>query len=385
MPKLTDSPRRKLLKSTPGQMDMIFFLLTMMLLVIGLIMLFSASYANSYYLLGNSFHYISNQMIFAVAGVAAMLFISKVVDYHLFHKLTYLMMGLSLVLLVVVFFMPPLNNAHRWIFVGSGALTISFQPSEIAKFSMIVLFAHWMSINPKSTRSIPGLIPYLGVMGVLMLLLIAEPHLSATVIIVALAVIMLIIGGMNLKLLFAAGIVGAPSMLLLIFIMGKWDRLMGRVTSWLDPFVDARGDGWQTIQSLYSIGSGGLMGTGIGNSRQKYLFLPEPQNDFIFAIVCEELGFIGATLIIMLFALLIWRGFVIGMRAKDRFGSYIAFGLTAQIALQLILNIAVATNTMPNTGIGLPFFSYGGTSLMMLLGQVGVLLNISRQSKPESD
>ena len=149
--------------------------------------------------------------------------------------------------------------------------------------------------------------------------------------------------------------------------------------------MEARGDGWQTIQSLYSIGSGGLMGTGIGNSRQKYLFLPEPQNDFIFAIVCEELGFIGATLIIMLFALLIWRGFVIGMRAKDRFGSYIAFGLTAQIALQVILNIAVATNTMPNTGIGLPFFSYGGTSLMMLLGQVGVLLNISRQSKPESD
>ncbi len=385
MANVTNSLKRKLIKPMSGQMDMVFFLLTMLLLVIGLVMLFSASYANAYYLLGDSFRYIKNQMIFAVAGVAAMLFISKVIDYHIFHRLVYLMMGISLVLLVVVFFMPALNDAHRWIFIGSGNYSISFQPSEIAKFSLVVLFAHWMSINPKSTRSISGLIPYFAAMGAIMLLLIPEPHLSATVIIAVLAVIMLIIGGMNLKLLVAGAFAGVPSLLLLIFIMGKWDRLMGRVSSWLDPFLDARGDGWQTIQSLYSIGSGGLMGTGFGNSRQKYLFLPEPQNDFIFAIVCEELGFFGATLILMLFALLVWRGFVIGMQAKDRFGSYIAFGLTTQIALQVILNIAVATNTVPNTGIGLPFFSYGGTSLMMLLGQVGVLLNISRQTKPGSE
>ena len=156
-------------------------------------------------------------------------------------------------------------------------------------------------------------------------------------------------------------------------------------TDWRNPEADAQGDGWQTLQSLYSIGFGGLMGTGIGKSRQKYLFLPEPQNDFIFAIVCEELGFIGATLILLLFALLIWRGFVIGVRARDRFGSFIALGLTVQLALQVLLNIAVATNSFPNTGIGLPFFSYGGTSLLMLLGQVGVILSVSRQSKPEDE
>ena len=194
---------------------------------------------------------------------------------------------------------------------------------------------------------------------------------------------MLILGGLNLKWLGGLIAGGVPAGLLLIFIMGKWDRLMGRVTSWLNPEADARGDGWQTLQSLYSIGSGGLMGTGIGNSRQKYLFLPEPQNDYIFAIICEELGFIGATLILLLFALFIWRGFVIGARARDRFGSFLALGLTVQLALQVLLNIAVVTNTIPATGIGLPFFSYGGTSLMMVLGQVGVLLSISRQPKTE--
>ena len=219
----------------------------------------------------------------------------------------------------------------------------------------------------------------------IILLLIAEPHLSAMVIVVGMALIMLILGGLNLRLLGAAVVGGVPLGLLAIFVMGKWDRLMGRLQVWWNPEADARGDGWQTLQSLYSIGSGGLMGTGIGNSRQKYLFLPEPQNDFIFAIVCEELGFIGATLILLLFALLIWRGFVIGVRARDRFGSFIALGLTAQLALQVLLNIAVATNSFPNTGIGLPFFSYGGTSLMMLLGQVGVILSVSRQTKPEDE
>ena len=356
-------------------------LITMLLLVIGLIMLFSASYANAYYLLGNSLLYIRRQLLFAVPGVIAMYVISRI-DYHIFHKFAYPLMAASLVMLVIVFFMPALNNAHRWIFIGK---LINFQPSEIAKFSLVILYAHWMSINPGSVRRIEGLIPYGCVLGVIILLLIAEPHLSAMVIVVGMALIMLILGGLNLRLLGAAVVGGVPLGLLVIFVMGKWDRLMGRLQVWWNPEADARGDGWQTLQSLYSIGSGGLMGTGIGNSRQKYLFLPEPQNDFIFAVVCEELGFIGATLILLLFALLIWRGFVIGVRARDRFGSFIALGLTAQLALQVLLNIAVATNSFPNTGIGLPFFSYGGTSLMMLLGQVGVILSVSRQTKPEDE
>lgn len=381
MAKISDSPRRKLFRPVQGQMDIIFFLATMLLLVIGLIMLFSASYPNAYYLLGNSLHYISRQMAFAVLGVIAMYVISKA-DYHIFHRLAYPLLGASLVMLVVVFFMPAINHAHRWIFIGN---IINFQPSEIAKFSLVILFAHWMSINPRSVRTLYGLIPYICAVGVFALLLVAEPHLSATFIMGGMAVIMLILGGLNLRWLGGLIAAGAPLGLLVIFVMGKWDRLVGRFMVWWNPEADARGDGWQTLQSLYSIGSGGLMGTGIGKSRQKYLFLPEPQNDFIFAIVCEELGFIGATLILLLFALLIWRGFVIGVRARDRFGSFIALGLTVQLALQVLLNIAVATNSFPNTGIGLPFFSYGGTSLLMLLGQVGVILSVSRQSKPEDE
>lgn len=163
------------------------------------------------------------------------------------------------------------------------------------------------------------------------------------------------------------------------------ERIMYRVNVWRDPFLDPRGSGFQTIQSLYAIGSGGLLGTGIGNSRQKYLFLPEPQNDFVFAIVCEELGFIGAVLVILLFVLLIWQGFSIAVKARDRFGMLLAAGLTAQVGIQAILNVAVVTNTIPNTGISLPFFSYGGSSLLMLLAQMGIILSVSRQTAMEKE
>lgn len=362
-------------------MDMTFLILVLLLLTIGLVMLFSASYANAYYIMGNSFHYISSQVLYAAMGIVAMLFISYF-DYHMFHQLARPMMILSLLLLVVVFGMPPLNNAHRWIFIGS---SINFQPSEIAKFAVVILFAHWISIDPRGVTTITGLVPYGAVLLILAGLLIAEPHLSATILIVGIGAVMIVLGGANLRFLISAGGLGVAAMLFLVVALGKLDRAMGRIEHWLNPFLDPRGDGFQTIQSLYSIGSGGLMGAGIGGSRQKYLFLPEPQNDFIFSIVCEELGFIGATLIILLFAVLIWRGFVIGIRAKDRFGALIAIGLTSQIALQVLLNIAVATNTIPNTGIGLPFFSYGGTSMMMLLGQIGVILSISRQTKLEKE
>lgn len=365
-----------------GPLDMTFLLLVLLLLTIGLVMLFSASYANAYYLMDNSFHYISRQLVFAIAGVIAMLMVSYF-DYHLLHKLAYPLMGLALVLLVLVFFMRPVNNARRWIFIGN---SINFQPSEIAKFAVVVLFSHWISINYKRMNTFRyGMVPFGAVLGVLAVLLIAEPHLSGTILIIALGAVMIVVGGANLKYLFLAATGGVSALLLLVVALGKLDRAMGRITHWLNPFLDARGEGFQTIQSLYAIGSGGLMGAGIGNSRQKFLFLPEPQNDFIFAIVCEELGFVGATLIILLFALLVWRGFVIGLRSKDRFGTLLAVGLTAQIGLQVILNIAVVTNTVPNTGINLPFFSYGGTGLLMLLGQIGVILAVSRQSTIEKE
>ena len=367
---------------TQGPMDLTFLILVLILLTIGLIMLFSASYANAYYLMGNSFHYISRQMAFAVVGVIAMLAASKI-DYHFWRRFAIPMMALSIVLLLVVFAMPPINHAHRWIFIGS---SFNFQPSEVAKFAVVLLFSHLIDVNYQRMHKFEyGILPFGAILGVLAVLLIAEPHLSGTILIVGLGVIMMIVGGIRLSHLFLAGGAGGTALILLVLVLGKWDRMMGRIEHWLTPFLDPRGEGFQTIQSLYAIGSGGLLGSGIGNSRQKYLYLPEPQNDFIFSIVCEELGLIGAAIIIILFALLLWRGFVIALRAKDKFGCLMAVGLTAQVGLQTILNIAVVTNTVPNTGIGLPFFSYGGTALMMLLAQMGIVLSISRQSSLERE
>ncbi|GAA6513754.1 stage V sporulation protein E [Merdimmobilis hominis] len=367
---------------TQGPMDLTFLILVLILLTIGLIMLFSASYANAYYLMGNSFHYISRQMAFAVVGVIAMLAASKI-DYHFWRRFAIPMMALSIVLLLVVFAMPPINHAHRWIFIGS---SFNFQPSEVAKFAVVLLFSHLIDVNYQRMHKFEyGILPFGAILGVLAVLLIAEPHLSGTILIVGLGVIMMIVGGIRLSHLFLAGGAGGTALILLVLVLGKWDRMMGRIEHWLNPFLDPRGEGFQTIQSLYAIGSGGLLGSGIGNSRQKYLYLPEPQNDFIFSIVCEELGLIGAAIIIILFALLLWRGFVIALRAKDKFGCLMAVGLTAQVGLQTILNIAVVTNTVPNTGIGLPFFSYGGTALMMLLAQMGIVLSISRQSSLERE
>jgi cell division protein FtsW len=210
-----------------------------------------------------------------------------------------------------------------------------------------------------------------------------EPHLSGTLIILSIGAIMMLVGGTNLKYFGIAALVGVAFLVVIVVFPGVIQYAPERVENWLHPEKDPRGKGFQILQSLYAIGSGGLMGTGIGQSRQKHLYLPEPQNDYIFSIVCEELGFVGATVIILLFALLVWRGFVIGMRCKDRFGSMVAIGLTAQVGLQTILNIMVVTNTIPSTGISLPFFSYGGTALVMLLAEMGVVLSISRQTTME--
>ena len=225
-----------------------------------------------------------------------------------------------------------------------------------------------------------GILPFVIILGLLSFLMLLQPHVSGVILIMLIGAVVMLVGGVDVKWFVFAG-VGA---LILIggalLIPGAFDYARSRLEFWFDPWSDPQGAGFQTIQSLYAIGSGGLLGVGIGNSRQKYLYLPEVQNDFVFAIVGEELGFIGATLIIVMFALLIWRGFVIAARAKDRFGMLLAVGLTAQVGIQAFLNIAVVTNTIPNTGISLPFFSYGGTSLMMLLGQMGIVLSVSRQS-----
>ncbi|MGI6264181.1 MAG: putative lipid II flippase FtsW [Acutalibacteraceae bacterium] len=373
----TRSTRRQGLFFTKGGMDMPFFVILLAVLAVGLICLYSASYAYAYSQNdGDSYFYISKQLLFALGGIVAMVAVSYV-NYQIWHRLAIPLMGIAVILLVVVLLLPAQNGIHRWIRMPG----IQFQPSEIAKFALILLFAHLISLNHKRMNTFKnGFVPFLLILGVVCFLVFEEPHLSGTMLLLSIGLVMMYVGGT--RRIYLAGIIllGAAAVFLMVGVMGYEQD---RIAVWRDPlgvFEVDRDQAWQTVQSLYAIGSGGLMGQGLGNSRQKHLFLPEPQNDFIFSVICEELGLIGAVLVIALFGLLVWRGFVIGMRAKDKFGSMLAIGLTAQVGIQVLLNIAVVTNTIPNTGISLPFFSYGGTSLMMLLAQMGIVLSISRQS-----
>ena len=381
-------PMRYKLFSLGAGLDMPLLIFILVLLAIGLVMLFSASYANSYYLQGNSYYYISRQAVFAVFGVTAMLLISTF-DYHSFHKLAIVIFGVSLFLLVFLLICRYAHiesianwegDATRWLNFGF----VSFQPSEIAKFALIVLFAHMISRNLDRMDTFRyGVVPYVAIMGLVAALIFLESHLSATLIILALGAIMMFVGGTKPRWFLIGGVLVAAVLLFVVVTKGGYQ--MDRIRIWLDPFSSDldRDLTHQTRQSLYAIGSGGLLGVGLGQSRQKYLYLPAPQNDFIFAIVCEELGFVGALVIIVLFALLIWRGVYVSIHARDKFGMLLGLGITFQVGLQAVLNICVVTNTIPNTGISLPFFSYGGTALLMLLGQMGILLNISRSANVE--
>lgn len=364
-------------------MDATFLIIVLVLVSFGLIMMFSASYANAYYLKGNSLFYISRQLPAAAFGIFVMLVASRV-DYRIFKPLAFPIYLTSLVLLVIVLFMPPLNNARRWIFIGP----INFQPSEIAKFAVVIFFAALICKNHQKMNTFKyGIGIFLAALAPIVFLMLREPHLSGTVLILSLGAVMMFVGGSDARWFAAGGVVAVIAIAAVIIepeILTTLAHYAGdRITIWLDPFSDPLDKGFQTVQSLYAIGSGGLMGAGIGASRQKYLYLPEPYNDFIFAIVCEELGFIGAVVIIGIFVLLVWRGFVIATRCPDRFGALIAAGLTAQVGIQTLLNIAVVTNTLPNTGISLPFFSFGGTSLVMLLGEMGIILSVSRKTPIE--
>lgn len=362
-----------------GQMDTTFLVLVLVLVVFGLVMLFSASYAFAYYNYGNSFHFILRQGIFAVGGVTMMLAISKI-DYHIYEKFSYILIGLSVVLLIVVLFMEPLNNARRWINLGF----TTFQPSEVAKFAVIVLFAHLINVNYKRLQTFRyGVLPFMAVLAVICGLMVLEPHLSGTILIVTIGFTMMFVGGTGTKWFVMGGVAIVGALAFLLLFTPLLEHAIPRLEMWQNPFIDKQGDGWQTVQSLLAIGSGGVFGLGLGNSRQKHLYVPEPHNDFIFSTLCEELGLVGGLIVIILFILLVVRGFAIAMKAKDKFGSMLALGLTFQVGLQALLNIAVVTNTVPNTGISLPFFSYGGTSLLMLLGEMGIVLSVSRHANIE--
>ena len=362
-------------------MDLPFLVLVLTLVGFGLVMLGSASGAVALYRRGDAFAYLRPQLLYAAMGIAGLWLASRV-DYHIFHKLAWPLLGISLVLLAVVLFMPEYNGCKRWLVLpGVGTL----QPSEIAKFAVVLVFSHIISLNHDRMRSFAvGVLPFVLVLGVVAALMLLEPHLSGTLLILGIGAVLMFVGGTGLRWFVLAGVGGAAAIGAAVVVMPDLvPYAMSRIESWQNPWLDAQGDGHQIIQSMYAIGSGGLTGLGIGNSKQKHLYLPEPQNDFIFSVICEELGFIGALLVIFLFVALLLRGIYVAWHAKDKFGSMLVVGVIVQVTLQAVLNIAVVTKTIPNTGISLPFFSYGGTSLLMLLGEMGVVLSVSRQGGAE--
>ncbi len=364
--------------------DLPFCLLILILLVIGTIMMFSASYAFSYYTVGDSYFYLKRQILFIVLGIAAMAVMSFF-NYNKLHKIAPFVLGAAYFALLLVLILPSAEGGvRRWIPLG----IFNIQPSEIAKLAVILFFAHWASKYYKLMQ-LPkySILPGIVVFGSISVLLLLEPHYSGIVIIGVLTVIMLYIGGMKAKYLIIGGIIFA-GIILLLAVTGGLSYAMSRMDGWGQALSAERGtelwdQTWQTRNSLYAIGSGGLWGLGLGQSRQKFLYLPEPQNDFIFAIVVEELGLIGAAIILLIFALLVWRGITLSLRAKDRFGKLLGIGLTSQIGVQVVFNILVITDWLPNTGISLPFFSYGGSSLIMLLAQMGIVLSVSRTANIE--
>lgn len=359
-----------------------FLLLVFALLAIGIIMMFSASYPTAYSAKGDSYYYLKRQLIFAFIGIACMIGVSYL-DYRKFFKWAIPLLVISYLALVVVLFMPSQSGIKRWIGVGS----FTIQASEITKFCIIVFLAYWGTKYADKIKYIKyGFLPGAAIFLSTALLLFLEPHYSCIVIVLLLVMIMLYLAGLPGKYFIIIG-AGAVIAFLILLPTGLLGYAMSRMDGWgqaLEYTTDEMWQAtWQTRNSLYAIGSGGVWGLGLGQSRQKYLYLPEPQNDFIFAVVCEELGLIGAIAILLLFAALVWQGFKISMGAADTFGKLLAGGLVAQVGLQVILNILVITDWLPNTGISLPFFSYGGSSLIMLLAQMGIVLSVSRSSRVE--
>ncbi len=360
-----------------GPVDIPFLVLTLLLLTIGVVMVLSASYASAYYDLsretgGNASYYFGKQLVFAVLGVAAMLAASRF-PMSFFRRISVWVLLTAIVLLVAVLVIGVGNSqATRWILVGP----VTVQPSEIAKIGVILFFAHMVCVYNKDMETFKyGVLPFCVVLFVVLGLLAAQPHFSAIVIIAVIGAMIMFVGGMKAKWLLLAIGAGVGFLVLLSLLPGFSSS---RIAIWRDPFSDPSDTGFQIVQSLYAVGSGGLFGLGLGQSRQKYLYLPEEHNDFIFAIVCEELGFIGALLILTLFALLIVRGFWIALHSRDRYSCLVVTGVTSLLALQVIFNVAVCTNLIPATGISLPFFSYGGSALLIQLGEMGIILSASR-------
>ena len=363
--------------------DFTLVITVLLLLSIGLVMLLSASSPTSLQEYDNSYKYFLRQLVFAVLGLIAMYFISRI-DYRIyqkFYKLAWLLSIISLVLVLVIG--TDSHGAKRWIDLGFTTV----QPSEFVKFFMIIFYAGILVKNRNDLGKFwKGLVKHLLFLVPIIALLILEPHVSTSMVIIITCCVIIIMAGCKfwqfaLSGIVAGGVVGVVATILYFVndaFQTRFQYIVTRVITFLDPWQDATNTGWQVIQSLYAIGSGGLFGVGLGDSTQKYLYLPEPHNDFIFSVLAEELGFVGCVFVFILFAIFIWRGILIAMKAPDMFGSLVAIGITTLVGIQVIINVAVVTSSMPATGMQLPFFSYGGTALFILLCEVGVLLSISR-------
>ena len=365
--------------------DFTLVITVLLLLSLGLVMVLSASSPTSLQESGNSYDYFIRQLIFAVIGLIAMYFVSKI-DYRIYQRFYKQAWWLSVILLLVVLLIGSTRGgAKRWIDLKF----ITFQPSEIVKFLMIVFYAGILVKNRSELGKFwNGLVKHMLFLVPIIILLILEPHLSTSIVIIITCCVMIITAGCKFWQFCATGIVaggGIGSLATILyfsseFFRDKFQYALTRITTFIDPWKYASDEGYQVIQSLYAIGSGGLFGVGLGESKQKYLYLPEPHNDFIFSVLAEELGFVGCIIVFILFAVFIWRGILIAIKAPDMFGSLVAVGITTLVGIQAIINVAVVTSSMPATGMQLPFFSYGGTALCILLCEVGVLLSISRAS-----
>ena len=363
--------KRAVIKKTG--MDIGFLATVILLVVLGLIMVFSASYPSANYRYGNGLYFITRQAMWAGAGAIVMIIASNY-DYKKYKKLAGPIMIATFIMLILVLASSPIKGARRWLGFGS----FSFQPSEFAKISVIIFLAAVLADAKEKIKDIKYLFKY-GLYVALMLgLLLLEPHFSVCIIICLVVAVMLLVAGFPPKIFWSVAVLLIP---VAFFIAMGADYRMDRLTYYFDPFADRQGKGWQIIQSLYAIGSGGFFGLGFGNSRQKFMYVSEPQNDFIFAIICEELGIVGAFVVIALFGVLVWRGIKIAINAPDNFGSMLVVGIISLVGIQTFLNIAVVTKLIPTTGISLPFFSAGGSSMIFLMGAMGIVLNVSKHRR----
>lgn len=361
-------------RTTP---DFILIIVTLALLAVGLTMVYSASAIWAEYKFNDAFFFAKRQMLFAVVGIVAMFFLMNI-DYWTWRTWAKVIIIICFVLLIVVL-IPGIgtvrNGSRSWIGVGA----FSIQPSEFMKLAMIAFLAKYLSERQKLITSFKkGLVPSLSIVFLAFGLIMLQPDLGTGTVMVGTSIVMIFIAGARISHFVGLGMIGLLGFAALVL---SAPYRIKRITSFLDPWEDPLGSGFQIIQSLYAIGPGGLLGLGLGQSRQKFFYLPEPQTDFIFAILSEELGFIGGSFVILLFALLLWRGIRVALGAPDLFGSFLAVGIVAMIAIQVMINIGVVIGLMPVTGITLPFLSYGGSSLTLMLIAIGVLLNISRYSR----